>query len=585
MIDIYCDCCYAMISMWSHPDAPSIQFMEKHLSVCRGNITPSNSMHPPHSHHPASTVSSSGVKMEMYHPHHPAYGYPHTHPATAYASHMYNNGNPVTVSMHHPTMHSHHHPSGMHPHSHRHPHSLHHAHPYPSQAGGNVMGGNVTGSHHPHSRISDQNAPPNIIVKPEFVMPPNTIPEHLSLILPDDALLLTQYFYYLMLQLQLCHFVETDRKTRGGKRDNIVVGFGGLQCRHCHIRPDARKFFWSDVDRLANSFAEIPNHVLKCRECPEDIKRNLRYLKTLHAEQMAKLPRGSQKVFFRRMWRRIHKDEDQLIENSPSPTAAEEGTDGNSSHQPSTPAEADTLDGLKPPDASGPVSPKNTAVNNASNESRTLLAIDDDKDWLSDMDCFVRRNLEVFTVTPSDLEHANQDLRQPIRLGQVGIRCVHCAKTEAGARGTAVYYPTSIDHVYENVRNFQRYHFDLCVNVPPEVQTELAGLSQCTSLSSVLRRYYVLAAKALGMVDAPYGVRMQQSMEVSIIPGVDNNSGKKRSYGDDVVNQEEKENSPNSSPTNKSSIVSLASPMKRVKQDQDETRSQERTNRTTSKLL
>merc|ERR1712151_867664 len=70
----------------------------------------------------------------------------------------------------------------------------------------------------------------------------------------------------------------------------------------------SRKFFWSNVDRLANSFAEIPGHLLKCKNCPDRIKNSLHVLKSKHPEQMAKLPRGSQKVFFRRMWRRVHMD-------------------------------------------------------------------------------------------------------------------------------------------------------------------------------------------------------------------------------------------------------------------------------------
>ena len=85
-----------------------------------------------------------------------------------------------------------------------------------------------------------------------------------KLVLDEDHLLLTNYFFYLMKQLRLCRFTENDRKTRGGKREKIKIGYGGLQCIHCADLPMSRKFFWSNVDRLANSFAEIPGHVLQC---------------------------------------------------------------------------------------------------------------------------------------------------------------------------------------------------------------------------------------------------------------------------------------------------------------------------------
>jgi hypothetical protein len=139
------------------------------------------------------------------------------------------------------------------------------------------------------------------------------------LAMPEDKLLLTDYFYFINQQLGVCHFREEDRKTRGGKRKDIEVGSGGIACRHCYGQPYARKFFWKDVDRLANSFSEIVVHVLKCAYCPDNVKIELRELKFRHSEQMSKKPRGWQKVFFRRMWRRIHgnqgSDEDEVYTN------------------------------------------------------------------------------------------------------------------------------------------------------------------------------------------------------------------------------------------------------------------------------
>ena len=556
-------------SVWNNREPPSSSFIEQHLSVCRGNITPMN----PNHNHPAAHLHHSGYStatgtgtgaMEMYAPSH----HSHNHPSRHHSFGMNMNVNPgsgVAVSMHH--------------------------HPYPPQA--TSMGYMDIPPHHTHAHIAQVQAKQQVQHHQpliEFVMPQNTVPAHLALVHADDALLLTQYFYYLILQLQLCHFVETDRKTRGGKRDNIAVGFGGLQCRHCYSRADPRKFFWSDVDRLANSFAEIPNHVLKCRECPEDIKRNLRHLKTLHAEQMAKLPRGSQKVFFRRMWRRIHKEEHEQQQSTPNSSGEVDAAQHQSSNESLKDNSAETKKTSISPTSSTSPNPATVAVSNTPStkvgKKRILLAIDDDRDWLSDMDCFVRRNLEVFTVSATDLVTANEDLRTPVTLGQVGIRCMHCANTDAEARGTAVYYPTSIDHVYESVRNFQRYHFELCVNIPPEVQTQLAGLSQCTSLSSVLRRYYVLAAKALGMVNAPYGVCMQidsasdaETLVVANRSGVmvssDSQLASMKRPLDDA-DKEEKENSPILSPVlihRKMKMSSITSPIKKIKQDTEQIKS------------
>ena len=121
-----------------------------------------------------------------------------------------------------------------------------------------------------------------------------------------DSDLLTDYFYFMILQLEACSMNEHDRTTRGGKRQDVAVGYGGLQCTHCASCPSPRKFFWSNVGRLANSFACIPDHVLTCKMCPEEVKDALLVLKDRHKSQMQLLPRGAQKQFLRRMWKRLH---------------------------------------------------------------------------------------------------------------------------------------------------------------------------------------------------------------------------------------------------------------------------------------
>eukprot|EP00586_Coscinodiscus_wailesii_P019334 CAMPEP_0172499334 /NCGR_PEP_ID=MMETSP1066-20121228/125708_1 /TAXON_ID=671091 /ORGANISM="Coscinodiscus wailesii, Strain CCMP2513" /LENGTH=568 /DNA_ID=CAMNT_0013273025 /DNA_START=16 /DNA_END=1722 /DNA_ORIENTATION=- len=331
------------------------------------------------------------------------------------------------------------------------------------------------GVYRPPTSTLTYNTPerPNPNAAVELLLQHAPPPSPTSLVLQEDKSLLTDYFFYLIQQLRLCRFSESDRKTRGGKRENVKIGFGGLECRHCAAANpnNSRKFFWSNVDRLANSFAEIPSHVLKCRNCEESIKNALIVLKGKHPEQMAKLPRGSQKVFFRRMWRRVHMD---------GAVKEEEET------------------------AAAPASPVETSMALAP----VLLAIPEDQDWLSDTDCFVRRNLQVFSATNDDLNSAHSDRKYPICLDQVGIRCLHCANSPKGARGNAVSFPYSIDGIYESVRELQKLHLDSCPNLPADITKELSSLKTSTSLSSVLRRYYVLAAKALGMVDTPDGIRL-----------------------------------------------------------------------------
>jgi hypothetical protein len=327
-----------------------------------------------------------------------------------------------------------------------------------------------------------------------------------SLVEADDAELLTDYFYYMMMQLVVTRFSDKDRKTRGGKRDNVAMGYGGLQCIHCSTNDYSRKFYWSTVDRLANSFAEIPAHILKCKSCPQEVRNALLVLKDRHSLQMSNRPRGSQKVFFRRVWRRLHSGDIDAAEKASSSSSTIV-----MSPKPQLQTPVDVQIALKSPKrASGTAAQmlkvKAAVAAPAEKEERIVLALPQDKDWLSDMDCFVRNNVEIFSASENDLALARSDKKYPIKLGQVGLRCIHCAASSQGARLEAVMYPYSVSSIYESVRDFQRLHLEMCPCLPTDSKSAMGKLTTgCSSLSSVLRRYYVQAARALGLFDSEDG--------------------------------------------------------------------------------
>ena len=295
------------------------------------------------------------------------------------------------------------------------------------------------------------------------------------LVLDEDKVLLTDYFYYIMKQLRHCEMTESDRKSRGGKRESIDIGFSGLQCVHCANIKTGRKFYWSTVDRIANSFAEIPRHVLTCKQCPTPTKQALQTLKQRHHVQMKKLPRGSQKIFFRRLWRRLHNQatkEKKYITTEDAPNNLVES------------ASVEKLD------------------------TRLILAINEDKDWLSDMECFLRCNFELFAATEYDVICAEADKTQVIYEGQIGMRCIHCAISKEGARNTAVVYPPKLNTICEYVNKFCKGHLLSCPCIPNHSKKKLASLNGSSTLGPVQRRYYVQAAKTLGLYDTDKGLRI-----------------------------------------------------------------------------
>lgn len=358
-----------------------------------------------------------------------------------------------------------------------------------------------------------------------------------SLVEAEDSDLLTDYFYHMMMQLVVCRFSERDKKTRGGKRDNIAIGYGGLQCIHCSTNDYSRKFYWSTVDRLANSFAEIPAHILKCKSCPAEVRDALLVLKDRHPTQMSSRPRGSQKVFFRRVWRRLHSGDIEAAGKALPSSSALVST-------PKLATSVQVESALKSPEvASGTAARmlKASIAASSPEKERVLLALPQDKDWLSDMDCFVRNNVEIFSATENDLAIAKTDKKYPIKLGQVGLRCMHCAGSSMGARREAVMYPYSISGIYESVRDFQKLHLDYCPHLPPDLKGAMGKLTHgCSSLSSVLRRYYVQAARALGLFDSEDGgIRAGGSVIPMISSGFSTSasSKKRESSPDNILDQ------------------------------------------------
>lgn len=78
------------------------------------------------------------------------------------------------------------------------------------------------------------------------------------------------------------------------------------------------------------------------------------------------------------------------------------------------------------------------------------LALKCDSDQLSEYQILVRQQLEIFEASEVDVSSNTQGRKKQIFLGQVGIRCRHCAPFPLRERGKgAVYYPTKLEGVYQ----------------------------------------------------------------------------------------------------------------------------------------
>ncbi|KAG7341917.1 hypothetical protein IV203_007009 [Nitzschia inconspicua] len=125
-------------------------------------------------------------------------------------------------------------------------------------------------------------------------------------VLQEDKELVTDYLYLLMEQMQTCFFTEEDRTGGRSKIKDISLNFPGYECRHCHGRAGFGRYFPTSVAALslANSDRNVFNHLQKCRRCPNQIKKEL--IRLSNDQGQSKNRRGLRKLFFGRIWDRMH---------------------------------------------------------------------------------------------------------------------------------------------------------------------------------------------------------------------------------------------------------------------------------------
>jgi hypothetical protein len=127
------------------------------------------------------------------------------------------------------------------------------------------------------------------------------------IVFSDDMQMVPAYVYYLMRQVEVCHFTEADRFVA---RSKGPIGFPGFQCRHCNGHAGLGKYFPVTSKSLStNSTSQnIHAHLLKCRKCTPQVKEQLKALK----DEKTRAPRlepGWRRVFFDKLWERLHGDE------------------------------------------------------------------------------------------------------------------------------------------------------------------------------------------------------------------------------------------------------------------------------------
>jgi hypothetical protein len=101
-------------------------------------------------------------------------------------------------------------------------------------------------------------------------------------------------------------------------------------------------------------------------------------------------------------------------------------------------------------------------------------------------------------------------LKKNSRVGQVGIRCQHCADLPLRQRGRgAVYYPTKLAGVYQAAQNMAVNHLnDFCHRLNAEIRNRLLELRNSKETASGgSKKYWAEACAAVGLYEDEDGLR------------------------------------------------------------------------------
>jgi hypothetical protein len=131
------------------------------------------------------------------------------------------------------------------------------------------------------------------------------------------------------------------------------------------------------------------------------------------------------------------------------------------------------------------------------------MYIPSDAVFLSEYQAEIRRQLEFFTSTRDDVNYSVQGRKRKAIMGQVGIRCKHCAPFNLRQRGRgAVYYPTSLNAVYQAAQNMATNHLqEHCSRIPAAVKKDLERLRERRDTASGGKQYWADASRAVGLVE------------------------------------------------------------------------------------
>jgi hypothetical protein len=114
-----------------------------------------------------------------------------------------------------------------------------------------------------------------------------------------------------------------------------------------------------------------------------------------------------------------------------------------------------------------------------------LMSLSCDVDTMSPYQALLRKQIEIFEADCQEAQVSIQGRNKPILVGQVGIRCCHCAHVHPMHRTrAAVYFPTKLEGIYQAGQNMSLHMLQYCPNIPSHVRELLTKYKQEATATS-----------------------------------------------------------------------------------------------------
>mmetsp|Transcript_1225 Transcript_1225/g.2903 ORF Transcript_1225/g.2903 Transcript_1225/m.2903 type:complete len:389 (-) Transcript_1225:283-1449(-) len=139
------------------------------------------------------------------------------------------------------------------------------------------------------------------------------------------------------------------------------------------------------------------------------------------------------------------------------------------------------------------------------------LFMDCDEDSLSEYQCLIRKQIELFEADFDEANSSVQGRNKQVVVGQVGIRCRHCTCIPPRQRQRGcMYFPTKLDRIYQAAQNLSAFHLvEHCKHIPDDVRHKIKVLRLRKSPAGGGKRYWGEGVRCQGVYEDSAGLRFK----------------------------------------------------------------------------